>query len=256
MTEPRRRPDSAVTRALVAAGVVGAAVAAAAVVAGCGVPGATAAATAPTTIGAQWRSFRADITGIRPGSDDHSLFVQVALPGKDPGCVREPRIEQVVEAKTDIRADVVYSTRPAAGGCQDKVAAEVRLTTRDPIADRTVILNADTGNAWHKLGAGWGHCDRQGSCAAPADHCDPAWIGAAVSAAGAVSPGTIRACVPGWLILDLLQHQSEPPSRTAFRWSDAGWTSFAQARSAGCAEILVVEPKFPAALCRTLPAPA
>ncbi|ADJ42629.1 hypothetical protein AMES_0806 [Amycolatopsis mediterranei S699] len=235
---------------------MGAAVAAAAVVAGCGVPGATAAATAPTTIGAQWRSFRADITGIRPGSDDHSLFVQVALPGKDPGCVREPRIEQVVEAKTDIRADVVYSTRPAAGGCQDKVAAEVRLTTRDPIADRTVILNADTGNAWHKLGAGWGHCDRQGSCAAPADHCDPAWIGAAVSAAGAVSPGTIRACVPGWLILDLLQHQSEPPSRTAFRWSDAGWTSFAQARSAGCAEILVVEPKFPAALCRTLPAPA
>ncbi|MBE8525863.1 hypothetical protein ILP97_51740 [Amycolatopsis sp. H6(2020)] len=223
--------------------------------AACGVPGATAAAPAPTTIGAEWRSFRADVTGIRPGSDDRSLFVQVALPGKDPGCVREPRIEQVVEAKTDIRADVVYSTRPAAGGCQDKVAAEVKLTTADPIADRTVILNSDTGNAWHKLGAGWGHCDRQGSCAPPADHCDPAWIGAAVSAAGADSPGTTRACNPSWLVVDLPKGQAEP-SRTAFRWSDSGWTSFVQARSAGCAEILAAEPKFPVALCKTLPAPA
>jgi hypothetical protein len=247
MTEPRRRPILAATCALVAAG---------AVTAGCGVPGATAAATAPTTIGAQWRSFRADVTGIRPGSDDRSLFVQVALPGKDPGCVHEPRIEQVVEAKTDIRADVVYSTRPAAGGCEDRVPAEQRLTTTEPIADRTVILNADIGNAWRKLGAGWGHCDSQGTCAPPADHCDPAWIGAAVSAAAAASPGTTRACVPGWLILDLTTRQAEPPSRTAFRWSDSGWTSFVRTGSAGCAEILAAEPKFPAALCRTLPAPA
>ncbi|MGW3965563.1 hypothetical protein ACWED2_37485 [Amycolatopsis sp. NPDC005003] len=249
MTEPRRRPIRAVACALAAAGATAA-------VAGCGVPGSTAAATAPTTIGAQWRSFRADVTGIRPGPDDRSLFVQVALPGKDPGCVREPRIEQVVEAKTDIRADVVYSTRPAAGGCQDKVPAELRLTTADPVADRTVILNADTGNAWHKLGAGWGHCNSQGACAPPADHCDPAWIGAAVSAAGAASPGTTRACEPGWLILDVPQLQAEPPSRTAFRWSETGWTSFVRTRSAGCAEIRAAEPKFPAALCRTLPAPA
>ncbi|MGV9363206.1 hypothetical protein [Amycolatopsis sp. NPDC003731] len=239
MTGPLRRPILAVVGVLVAVGT-----------AACGVPGATAAAPAPTTIGAEWRSFRADVTGIRPGSDDHSLFVQVALPGKDPGCVREPRIEQVVEAKTDIRADVVYSTRPAAGGCQDKVPAEVPLTTADPIADRTVILNADTGNAWHKLGAGWGHCDRQGACAPPADHCDPAWIGAAVSAAGAAGPGTTRACDPSWLVVDL------EGARSAFRWSDAGWTSFAQAHSAGCAEILAAAPKFPVALCKALPAPA
>ncbi|WP_410639524.1 hypothetical protein [Amycolatopsis sp. lyj-346] len=245
MTRPRRRSILGVVGVLVAVGAVA-----------CGVPGATAAGPGPTTIGAEWRSFRADVTGIRPGSDDHSLFVQVALPGKDPGCVREPRIEQVVEAKTDIRADVVYSTRPAAGGCQDKVPAEVRLTTADPIADRTVIFNADTGNAWRKLGAGWGHCDRQGTCAPPADHCDPAWIGAAASAAGAESPGTTRTCEPGWLILDLRKHQGEPPARTAFRWGNPGWTAFAQARSGGCAEILAAEPKFPVALCKALPAPA
>ncbi|WP_051736209.1 hypothetical protein [Amycolatopsis rifamycinica] len=243
MTGSRRRPILAVAGVLVAA-------------AACGVPGATAAAPAPTTIGAEWRSFRADVTGIRPGSDDHSLVVQVSLPGKDPGCVQEPRIEQVVEAKTDIRADVVYSTRPAAGGCQDKVPAELRLTTADPIADRTVTFNADTGNAWHKLGAGWGRCDRRGSCAAPADHCDPAWIGAAVSAAGADSPGTTRACDPAWLVADFLEHQAGSPSRTAFRWSDAGWTSFARTRSGGCAEILAAEPKFPVALCKALRAPA
>ncbi|MEV6829876.1 hypothetical protein [Amycolatopsis sp. NPDC051102] len=252
MTEPRRRPILWVAGALVAAGAVLAVV----LTAGGGVPGATAAAPGPTTIGAEWRSFRADVTGIRPGPDEHSLFVQVALPGKDPGCVREPRIEQLVEAKTDIRADVVYSTRPAAGGCQDKVPAELRLTTTAPVADRTVILNSDTGNAWHKLGAGWGHCDRQGTCAAPADHCDPAWIGAAVSAAGAESAGTTRACDPGWLLVDLLVRQTEPPSRTAFRWSDTGWTSFAQTRSAGCADILAADRKFPAALCKALPAPA
>ncbi|WP_410597753.1 hypothetical protein [Amycolatopsis sp. lyj-23] len=245
MTGPRRRPKLAIVGVLVAAGAVA-----------CGVPGATAAAPAPTTIGAEWRSFRADVTGIRPGSDDHSLLVQIALPGKDPGCVREPRIEQVVEGKADIRADVVYSTRPAAGGCQDKVPGELRLTTAGPIADRTVILNADTGNAWHKLGAGWGHCDSRGSCAPPADHCDPAWIGAAVSAAGAESPGTTRACDPAWLVLDLRKHQGEPPSRTAFRWSGTGWTAFAQPRSGGCAEIVAADRKFPVALCRTLPAPA
>jgi hypothetical protein len=207
-------------------------------------------------MGAEWRSFRADVTGIRPGPDDTTLFVQVALPGKDPGCVREPRIEQVVEAKTDIRADVVYSTRPAAGGCQDKVPAELRLSTTAAIKDRTVILNGDTGNAWHKLGAGWGHCDRQGTCAPPADHCDPAWIGAAVSAAGAESAGTTRVCDPDWLVVDLLVHQADPPSRAVFRWSDTGWTSFAQVRSAGCAEIRAADPKFPVALCKTLPAPA
>ena len=88
-----------------------------------------------------------------------------------------------------------------------------------------------------------------------ADHCDPAWIGAAVSAAGAESPGTTRACDPAWLIVDLPKGQSQP-SRTAFRWSDAGWTSFAQAHSAGCAEILAAERKFPVALCKALPAPA
>ncbi|WP_242545884.1 hypothetical protein [Amycolatopsis sp. MtRt-6] len=244
MTEPRRRLILGVV--LVAVGTATA----------CGVSGATAAAPAPTTVGAQWRSFRADVTGIRPGADDHSLFVQVSLPGKDPGCVREPRVEQVVEAKTEIRADVVYSTRSAAGGCQDKVPAELRLTTADPIADRTVILNADIGNAWHKLGAGWGHCDHQGTCAPPADHCAPAWIGAAASAAAAVGPGTTRACDPGWLVLDFPQQQADPPARTAFRWSDAGWTSFARTRSAGCADIRAAEPKFPVALCKALPAPA
>ncbi|MFJ1762033.1 hypothetical protein ACIOD2_17040 [Amycolatopsis sp. NPDC088138] len=221
-----------------------------------GLPGAKAAAPGPTTVGAEWRTFRAEVTGIRPGPDLFSLFVQVALPGKDPGCVQDPRIEQVVEAKTDIRADVFYSTRPAAGGCEAKVPAELRLTTSGPIADRTVILNADNGNSWHKLGAGWGHCAPQGTCAPPADHCDPAWIGAAVSATGAESSGTTRVCDANWLLLDLPAHQAEPPSRTAFRWSDAGWTSFAQAKTAGCAEIRAADPKFPTALCKTLPAPA
>jgi hypothetical protein len=251
MTEGRKRPVLWIAGALVAAGAVLTVV----LTSGGGVPGAKAAAPAPTTMGAEWRSFRAEVTGIRPGGET-GLFVQVALPGKDPGCVREPRIEQVVESKTDIRADVVYSTRPAAGGCQDKVPAELRLTTTAPIADRTVILNADGGNAWHKLGAGWGHCAPQGTCAPPADHCDPAWIGAAVSATGAESAGTTRACDPNWLVLDLLVHQTEPPSRSVFRWSDAGWTAFAQVKTAGCADIRAAEPKFPAALCKALPAPA
>jgi hypothetical protein len=247
-----KRPVLWIAGALVAAGAVLAVV----LTAGGGVPGAKAAAPGPTTMGVEWRSFRADVTGIRPGPEETSLFVQVALPGKDPGCVREPRIEQVVETKTDVRADVVYSTRPAAGGCQDKVPAELLLATATPVADRTVILNGDNGNAWHKLGAGWGHCAPQGTCAPPADHCDPAWIGAAVSATGAESAGTTRVCDPAWLILDLLVHQTDPPARAVFRWSDAGWTSFAQVKSAGCPEIRAAEPKFPVALCKTLPAPA
>jgi hypothetical protein len=249
MTDRRARPILWAAGVLVAAGAVLAVVLASG---SGGLPGAKAAASAPTTVGAQWRSFHAEVTGVRPGPDAFSLFVQVSLPGKDPGCVREPRLEQVIEAKTDIRADVVYSTRPAEGGCEDKVPAELRLTTTEPIADRTVILNADSGSAWHKLGAGWGHCDRQGACAPPADHCDPAWIGAAVSATGAESGGTTRVCDPNWLVLDV----AGPPSRTVFRWSDAGWTSLTQVKSAGCAEIRAAEPKFPAALCRTLPAPA
>lgn len=250
MAERRRRAILWIAGALAAAGAVATVV----LTTGGEVPGAKAA-SAPTTIGAEWRSFRAEVTGVRPGPNEFSLVVQVALPGKDPGCVQEPRIEQVVEAKTDIRADVVYSTRSAAGGCQDKVPAELRLTASDPIAGRTVILNADSGSAWHKLGAGWGHCGGQDTCAPPADHCDAVWVGAAVSATGAESAGTTRACDPGWLVLDLPPRGSEPPSRSVFRWSDAGWTSFAQVKTAGCAEIRAAEPKFPTALCKTLPAP-
>ncbi|SFW45061.1 hypothetical protein [Amycolatopsis australiensis] len=247
-----KRPVLWFAGAVVAAGAVLAVV----VTSGDGVPGAKAVAPAPTTIGAEWRSFRADVTGIRPGPDDLSLFVQVALPGRDPGCVREPRIEQVVETKTDVRADVVYSTRPAAGGCQDKVPAELRLTTATPLADRTVILNGDNGNAWHRLGAGWGHCAPRGTCAPPADHCDPAWIGAAASATAADNAGTTRACDPDWLVLDLPALRTGPATRAVFRWADAGWTSVTQVKSAGCGEIRAAEPKFPVALCRTLPAPA
>jgi hypothetical protein len=247
MTERRNRPILWAAGVLVAAGAAGAVVLASG---NGGLPGAKAAVSAPTTVGAQWRSFRAEVTGIRPGPDAFSLFVRVSLPGTDPGCVREPRIEQVIEAKTDIRADVVYSTRPTPAGCEGKVATELRLTTTGPIADRTVILNADIGNAWHKLGAGWGHCDSQGACVPPADHCDPAWIGAAVSATGAESSGTTRACAPDWLVIDL------PTGRTAYRWGGAGWTSFAQVKAAGCAEIRAADPKFPAALCKALPAPA
>ncbi|MCR6490316.1 hypothetical protein M8542_46670 [Amycolatopsis sp. OK19-0408] len=247
-----KRPVLWIAGALVAAGAVAAVV----LTAGGGVPGAKAEAPGPTTMGAEWRSFRADVTGIRPGPDPKTLFVQVALPGKDPGCVREPRIEQLVETKTDIRADVVYSTRPASGGCQDKVPAELRLSAAGPVAERTVILNADARNAWHQLGAGWGHCDPQGVCAPPADHCDPAWIGAAVSAIGAENAGTTRACDANWLAVDLVVRQTDPPLRTVFRWGGGGWTSFAQVKTAGCTDIRAAEPQFPAALCKALPVPA
>ena len=45
-------------------------------------------------------------------------------------------------------------------------------------------------------------------------------------------------------------------AKSVFRWGDAGWTSFAQVKSAGCAEIRAADPKFPSALCKALPAPA
>lgn len=222
---------------------------------GSGLPGAKAAAPGPTTIGPEWRSFRADVTGIRPGPDPFSLFVQVALPGPDPDCVREPRIEQVTEAKTDIRADVVYSTRPAAGGCEDKVPAELRLATTGPVADRTVILNADNGNAWHKLGAGFGvtaprrapaprpptTATRRGS----ARRCPRRAPRAAAPPAPATRTGWSSTCC------------CTRPNRRRARPSagaTCGWTAFAQAKSAGCAEIRAADPKFPAALCKALPA--
>lgn len=66
-----KRPILWLAGALVVVGAVAAVV----LTAGGGVPGATAAAPGPTTIGAEWRSFRADVTGIRPGPDDASLFV-------------------------------------------------------------------------------------------------------------------------------------------------------------------------------------
>ena len=112
-------------------------------------------APAPGEPNSPWRTHNADVTELRTGPGDYGLTVRIQVPGPDPSCVREPHIDHLTETAATITADVVYSTKAETGTCQDKVTAELRLSTATPIAGRTVVLNA--AQPWHLEGTAWSH---------------------------------------------------------------------------------------------------
>ncbi|MET8854384.1 hypothetical protein [Amycolatopsis sp. NPDC004625] len=201
----------------------------------------TPAPPAPPAENSAW------VVDVRAGPDDRSAVLHVDLPA----CAEAPHV-QVAEADDRIDAGVRFRARPDTDCTQ--VTADFPIRTAAPIGQRPVIVNGR--NPWGLRSGGWRSCDRAVTCDPPADHCDPAWVAEAEHSAEAEHGGTTRACDQHWLIRDVQRHSGEPASRVVFRWAGTGWSSFASAKSGGCAEILAAEPQFPAALCRSLAAPA
>jgi hypothetical protein len=200
-------------------------------------------------------SFGAEVTGIRSGPDDRSLFVQIRLPA-NPDCVRDTGITYLTEENGLIYANVGYSLVRPEKECLDRAPAEVLLTASAPIADRRVVINSNTTEPWNKLGDGWGHCDRYLGCNPPPDHCFDGRIGQVIFSSDLEGDGTKLACDQDWLILDLNRHHGDPNVRVLYRWRDDWWSSHLRVYQGGCEEILAAEPKFPVALCEKLTPPS
>jgi hypothetical protein len=211
--------------------------------------------SAPPAPGVAAPPAMATVLGLRPGRDEKSLVIQLSLPGKDPDCARNPRIDRFEEVNDTIYANTVFDAPPSGKDCRETTTGELLLTTPGPIADRTVILNSDTTAVWNKLDGGWGHCDRYLGCHPSPDHCAPGRIARLEPSVEIEGQSHVRACDPDWLILDLGRPAGDRDVRVFYRWKDGGWESFANAAEGGCAEILGVEPKFPSALCEKLAPP-
>ncbi len=199
----------------------------------------------------------AEVTSVRDGPDDRTLLIQVQIPVESPDCARDPRTGGVTEENGIIYAQPGFSALSTAhaqvGRCQQKGPVELRLTTKSPIANRTVVLDPLSSVPWHRLPDGtWGHCGSLG-CDPPADHCAPVRI--AQTDGEAIDTDT-RACDQNWLVVDRTNFYKDPAIRVIYRWAPEGWQSVMSVKTEGCAEILAKEPQFSRALCEKLGAPS
>ncbi len=231
-----------------------------------GMPGTPRQPTTPAGP-ARWTTYEAEVTGVRRGPDPRTLLVDVVLIAGHPECARNPRVDQYTEENTIIHANVVFESARAqvVGGCPEKAAAVATLTAPQPIGERIVVLNQQ---AWAPEGSGYRRCDPELGCHPPADHCDPAWIRAAISELDVPrhSYWNTEHCDAGWLIVTVDVNSSAcgaggrpgcsaPPAVTRyFLRFDTRWRVVAGTTAAGCAAVLRAEPSFPRNLCERLPA--
>ncbi|MFD9893796.1 hypothetical protein ACFWY9_30990 [Amycolatopsis sp. NPDC059027] len=221
-----------------------------------------------------WRDLQAEVTAVRPGPEPNVVVARATVPAGEPDCARSPHVDKVTEENDTVYANIVYSTRAtlAREACPRKEQIDVPLTARSPIGDRAISLNS--GQAWHRKGAEYGHCDEYLGCVPPADHCAEPWINQTVFSADVPvnrlhGARDLRGCDQNWLVLDLDRHVGDCPpaegapacqntrraNRVFYHWAGNGWKSFAGAKDGGCAEVKAVEPEFPPALCEKLAAP-
>lgn len=201
----------------------------------------------------------AEVVGVRPGSDDRSLLIDVR---KAP-CGGEPRVDQYLEENGRIYANVVYDS--VAGGCPgDWLAGVAILTAPEPIGDREVMLNSQ--QVWIRDGAGFRRCGSLG-CQPPQDPCDPRWVHAVRDGLDVPrnSSYDVEHCGDGWLIMTVNLNStacgaggrpgcSAPPNiyRYFLRFETGAWRDVAVSREGGCDAVLKAEPAFPQDLCEKL----
>ncbi|AVT38904.1 hypothetical protein C6W10_23475 [Plantactinospora sp. BB1] len=225
----------------------------------------------PTTAAgpAQWGTYEAEVTGLRRGPNPRTLLVDVAVPAGGPDCARNPRVGWYTEENGLIYANIVVDSAGSGqvGGCPTRAPGVARLTSPNPVGDRVVVLNQQP---WAPDGTGYRRCSADLGCTPPADHCDSTWVLAAIKGMDVPrnSSRKVEKCDGNWLVmtLDLNTNQcgvggrpgcSAPPARYRYflRFESAGWRTVLRTTAPGCADVLTVRPDFPAALCRTLPAP-
>jgi hypothetical protein len=240
---------------------------AAVVLAGCaGQPG-----TGTPVDEGEWTTYQADVTGVRASDDPRSLLLDVAVLAGADGCSRDPRIGYYTEENNLIYANVVQDSRRAGvvGGCPTHAAAVVKLTSPEPINGRRVVLNEEP---WKPVGGSYQRCDKTFGCdPRPADHCDPAWVHAAVAGLDVSrhSTGHVEGCDGSWLVMTVPDDpvpcgaEARPGCVTTanvrryfMRWAEgSGWSTIVTSTQAGCGTVAKTEPRFPRELCARLPRP-
>lgn len=240
---------------------------AAVLLAGCARPGPLGAGASGAPSPADWTTFAAEVTGVRPGPAPQALVIDVSLPAGAEGCARNPRTDMYTEENNTIYANVVVDSARAGvhGGCPGAAAAVVMLTAPGPIGDRVVVLNQQ---AWARTGDAYRRCAADIGCHPPADHCDPSWQLAAFNGLDVPRHAArdVEHCDQQWMVMvvDLNTAQcgaggrpgcSAPPSvhRYFLRFRDGAWQDFAQTQAGGCDAVRRADPAFPDELCRTLP---
>jgi hypothetical protein len=235
-----------------------------------GDPSATSAPLPATSAPTHWSTSQADVTAVRRGPGGRTAIVELQVPSGDPDCARDPRATNLVEENNLVYASFVVDSRQddRAGRCLARATATAELTAPGPLGDRTLVLNQQ---AWAPQGDTYRRCDDQLGCRPPADHCDRAWVDQAISGMDVPRHAYqgVKGCDGDWLVLEIDTGAGacgpvDPgprPSCTAesrrsrhFMTFTDGWTTVSGARDAGCAGIHAVEPDFPTALCKDLPA--
>lgn len=219
-----------------------------------------------------WSSYQADVVAVRITTDQRSLLLTLAKPNTPGECFRNPQIGYYEEANNHIYANVTHEARYLAtsAGCPTSTPDSVTLTSADPIDGRIVVLNQQS---WMPDGDRYRRCDDRFGCTPPpADHCDQAWIRAAVSGLDVSrhSTGDVERCDQQWLVMtvpdDPVPCGAAPrdgciPVITVRRyflaWREPyGWSDITSSRQAGCQDVLTVEPAFPTGFCVDLPQPS
>jgi hypothetical protein len=242
--------------------IIGIVVALIAVIA-CARPG-----TPPPSMAPEQAPSQADVVAIHPGPNDHSLIVDVDLPGGQPGCGENPRLGYHTEENGRIFANVVADSpaNDVRGGCPDRKTATAVLTFEMAVAGKPLSIN--TSQLWDPGDPDYRLCPEHLGCHPPDDHCDRTWIDEAITHMDVPRHSYLDTvhCDQTWLVLDINTNAgacgagrpdcTAPPSVT--RWFfhfDERWQEVGGTRRAGCADVLAREPRFPTSFCSDLAAP-
>jgi hypothetical protein len=205
---------------------------------------------------------QADVVAIHPGPDDHSLIVDVEVPGGEPGCGENPRLGHHVEENGWIFANVVADSPRSLvfGGCPLRTSTTAVLRFEMVVAGKPLTINSiqfwDPGDPDYRL------CPEHLGCHPPDDHCDRIWIDEAITHMDVPRHSYLdtKHCDQSWLVLDINTNAgacgagrpdcTAPPNITRwfFRFTDR-WTLIGGTRRAGCDDVLTREPAFPPTFC-------
>jgi hypothetical protein len=245
---------------------------------GGGAAGPAAAGTPASPATAIWGSYGPDATQVTSMSTVDSgrvLAVAVQVPSGGDGCMRD-----LTGGLTDFNATMAYLTvtfqsraSSVPGGCRSQRVVTVRIHLPAPLGRRDVMINSDTLTIF---GPGHGTLLRrcgQAGCGPfpplpPASCTTPSYQQAMLSTGPAADPSyQALGCDGRWLVLDVgwpggaagCDGPSCSPDMVSTRWffqaSPHGWVSITTAMTGGCTQVHKADPRFPARLCATLPAP-
>jgi hypothetical protein len=259
-----------------------AAVLAGLLVAGCGSvhddAGGVGSAVPGGSARARWVSYGPagpELVSVSEDGSGRVLAVAVQVPAGPDGCLRDLTGGLSEFGATVAYVSVAFQSRLAsvAGACPSDRVMTVHVRLPGLLGHREVMINSDTTTVFAPdHGAVLRRCGEDGC--GPFAPPPPATCGTRSYQQAMLSTGPpmdavyqVLGCDGRWLVLDVgwpggasgCDGPSCNPDMVSTRWffraSRQGWVPIVTALTAGCAAVLKAEPRFPARLCASLPAP-